>query len=161
MLVVHALLATMSCSRSAFLNFCNSSEARQLFIHVSERGGALHVAPSPPKSITEKALFFLKCSHASKLTKETITEDVVYTECSNLPLEHLELLVREVYLPLVAAPGSLPRGVKGDKLLDLLHRLMNSLQVCVCVCVCVCDERYWGGVSIVETSSRINVCIAN
>lgn len=54
---------------------------------------------------------------------------MVYSECSELPLEHLELVVREVYLPLVAVPGSLPHGVAGDKLLDVLHRLINSLQV--------------------------------
>ena len=92
-------------------------------------GGGLHVSSFPPKSIADKALFFLKCSHASKLSKESITEDVVYSECSELPLEHLELVVREVYLPLVAVPGSLPHGVAGDKLLDVLHRLINSLQV--------------------------------
>ena len=40
----------------------------------------------PPQGLSDKALFFLKCSHASKLSRESMGFDVVYFECSDLPL---------------------------------------------------------------------------
>ena len=39
------------------------------------------------------------------------------------PPEHLELVVREVYLPVMSA------SVSAEKLLDLLHRLVAAIQV--------------------------------
>ena len=76
--------------RAAFLAFCNHSESRRIFIHLTsseDRGeGQIHVGTSPPKTLSDKSLFFLKCSHASKLSRESISEDVVYSECSKVPL---------------------------------------------------------------------------
>lgn len=76
--------------RAAFLAFCNHSEARRIFIHLtsedSEEEGQIRVDTAPPKTLSEKSLFFLKCSHASKLSRESIGQDVVYSECSRIPL---------------------------------------------------------------------------
>lgn len=47
------------------------------------------VSPNPPRRLSEKSIVFLKCSHASKLSRESIGNDVVYSECSNLPLGKL------------------------------------------------------------------------
>lgn len=47
------------------------------------------VSPNPPQRLSEKSIVFLKCSHASKLSRESIGNDVVYSECSNLPLGKL------------------------------------------------------------------------
>ena len=82
------------------------------------------VSLQPPKHILEKAILFVKCLHASKLSREDISSEVVVTECFRQPLDHLELITREVYLPLLA------RGVgeQGDKMLDMLHRLLSLLQ---------------------------------
>lgn len=114
--------------RSAFLSFCNNSEIRHLFVHFPTKGtGPLHVSPSPPDSLATKSLFFLKSSHASRLTKDTISNEVVCTECSQNPMEHLELMIREVYLPMLADQNELK--VSPERLLDILHRLMNIMQV--------------------------------
>ena len=83
---------------------------------------------------------FIKCLHASKLSREEISNEVIVTECFKQPLDHLELVTREVYLPLLA------RGVgeQSDKMLDMLHRLLSLLQtargnveVNVITCMCV------------------------
>ena len=44
---------------------------------------------------------FIKCLHASKLSREEISNEVVVTECFKQPLNHLELITCEVYLPLL------------------------------------------------------------
>ncbi len=56
--------------------------------------GSIRVSTHPPSQLSDKSLVFLKCSHASKLSRESIAEDVVYSECSRLPLQHMELVMR-------------------------------------------------------------------
>lgn len=54
--------------------------------------------------------------------------EVFYIDCTNIPLEHLELLIREVYLPLMCTnQGKIATG--GDKVMDILHRLMSVVEV--------------------------------
>ena len=92
--------------RTAFLAFCNHSEARRLFVYLSSReeaggeGGGITVSATPPRHLSDKALFFLKCSHASKLNRESIGHDVVYSECSTLPLGklHVHTCVYYIYM---------------------------------------------------------------
>ena len=67
---------------------------------------------------------FIKCLHASKLSREEISNEVIITECFKQPLDHLELVTREVYLPLLARGF----GEQSDKMLDMLHRLLSLLQ---------------------------------
>ena len=115
--------------RSAFLDVCNNSEVRHLFIHLPSDGlGCIKLPRLPPSELSNKALFFLKCSNASRLSKENISEDVVYSECSQLPMEQLELVVREVYLPMLSSQHHLV-GISSERILDVLHRLMGSVQV--------------------------------
>jgi hypothetical protein len=47
------------------------------------------------------------------------------------PPGHLEVVVSEVYLPLLSSydPQMHLSGLSGDKLMDLLHRLVGSIQV--------------------------------
>lgn len=69
--------------RAAFLSFCNHSESRCLFVHlVRAEGGdgeVIQVSSSPPPHLNNKAMVFLKCSHASKLSRENLSQDVIYT----------------------------------------------------------------------------------
>lgn len=52
-------------------------------------------------------------------------------DCTNVPLEHLELTIREVYLPLLGTnqPSVMEAGINGDKIMDILHRLMAAVEV--------------------------------
>ena len=43
-------------------------------------------------------------------------------------MEHLELVVREVYLPMLSSQHHLG-GISSERILDVLHRLMGSVQV--------------------------------
>ena len=58
-----------------------------MYLSPKDKGeGGITVSATPPRKLSDKALFFLKCSHASKLSRESIGQDVVYSECSTLPL---------------------------------------------------------------------------
>ena len=52
-------------------------------------------------------------------------------ECSTSPLAHLDLVMQEVYLPLMISSTSSSSGHThmGDQLLDLLHRISSSMQI--------------------------------
>jgi len=56
-------------------------------------------------------------------------DEVFYIDCTNVPLEHLELVVREVYLPLMCTNQSVMSNTGGDKVMDVLHRLMSSVEI--------------------------------
>ena len=81
-LPVLATLYTYNC-RVTFLSFCNHSESRCIFVHVVRTdagdGEVIKVSSSPPSRVNDKAMVFLKCSHASKLTRENLAQDVIYS----------------------------------------------------------------------------------
>ena len=117
--------------RCNFLEFCNNSESRHLFVYMSSADGCgpITVSKQPPPKLSSKLLFLLKCTSSSRLIKESISQDVVYSECSELPLEHLELLVREVYLPVLSTSTGHHTNLSNERIVDLLHRLMGTVQV--------------------------------
>ena len=141
----HCYMKSSFFCRAAFLSFCNHSESRCIFVHLVKteegNGGIIQISSSPPSRLDDKAMVFLKCSHASKLNRENLAQDVMYTgineaattslaydcilliECSTSPLAHLDLVMQEVYLPLMTSSHV------GDHLLDLLHRISSSMQV--------------------------------
>ena len=57
-------------------------------------------------------------------------EEVMYADCCERPLKQLDLLLREVYLPLLCSetPHAAACGVSPDKLMDVLHRLMAAVE---------------------------------
>ncbi|XP_033641709.1 dynein beta chain, flagellar outer arm-like [Asterias rubens] len=117
-------------NRHSFLEFCNNEDVRRLFIFTKEPKNTLEASLSPPTGLRSKAMFFLKTNQASKLTKDNIKTDVVYTDCDTTSLTQLDLLSREVYLPLLCTDGLLTYGgVSADKLMDILHRMMGNVEV--------------------------------
>lgn len=46
-----------------------------------------------------------------------------------LPTDHLELVMKEVYLPLMSLHSTTQQRPSSDKLLDLMHRLVGAMQV--------------------------------
>jgi dynein heavy chain len=117
-------------NRHSFLEFCNNEDVRRLFIFTREPKNTLVASLNPPTGVRTKAVFFLKTNQASKLTKDNIKTDVVYTDCDTTALAQLDLLAREVYLPLLCTDGMLTYGgVSADKLMDILHRMMGNVEV--------------------------------
>ena len=93
---------------------------------------------TPPTSLGVKALVFLKCVNASKLTRESIGKEVVCCECSDLLLEHLEEIMTEIYMPLIATSanstaGHVPSTASSEegKVINVIQGLVEAVQVCV------------------------------
>lgn len=55
----------------------------------------------------------------------------MYVDCSSQPLEHLNLLTRQVFLPFLCTNQNLAdaSATNADKLMDVLHRLMATVEV--------------------------------
>lgn len=83
-------------NRHAFLEFCNNEDVRRLFVYTIPPKSTLVASLTPPQGVRSKAVFFLKTNQASKLTKDNIRTDVVFTDCETTALMQLDLLVREV-----------------------------------------------------------------
>ena len=54
----------------------------------------------------------------------------MYMDCGDNALNQLDMLTREVYLPLLCGDIShaSSHGISADKLMDLLHRLMSHVE---------------------------------
>ncbi|PVD27606.1 hypothetical protein C0Q70_12770 [Pomacea canaliculata] len=117
-------------NRLAFYEFVNNEDVKRLFVYIRPPR-QLTASLLPPADLKSKSIFFLKCNPGTKLTKDNIDEEVFYMDCTMVPLEHLELSLREVFLPLLGTnlPSISGAGVNGDKVVDILHRLMAAVQV--------------------------------
>ena len=116
-------------NRLAFHEFLNNEDVRRLFVYVrppKQLTASLH----PPHVLATKSIFFLKNNVGVKLTKENIIEEVRYQDCSENPLQMLDTVIREVYLPLLCTntTHTSNSGISADKLLDSLHRLMAAVE---------------------------------
>jgi hypothetical protein len=51
-------------------------------------------------------------------------------DCSESTLQHIDLLTREVFLPMLCVDQNVAinAGVNSDKLMDILHRLMGVVE---------------------------------
>ncbi|XP_071095883.1 uncharacterized protein [Haliotis cracherodii] len=117
-------------NRLAFYEFINNEDIKKLFVYVRPMR-QFTAALQPPNDLKSKSIFFLKCNPGTKLTKDNMDQEVFYMDCTNVPLEHLELTIREVYLPLLGTnqPSVMEAGINGDKIMDILHRLMAAVEV--------------------------------
>ena len=54
----------------------------------------------------------------------------MYLDCPENPLAQLDILTREVYLPLLTSDvgHASSYGISADKLMDVLHRLMSHVE---------------------------------
>ena len=57
-------------------------------------------------------------------------DEVMYMDCGENAMAQLDLLTREVYLPLLCADTqhAVNYGLSADRLMDLLHRLMSQVE---------------------------------
>ena len=109
--------------------FCNNEEVKQLFVYSSSSpggGGGMTASLAAPHTLREKAMYFLKAHTTTKVTRDNVSDSVAYCDCSNKPLEHISMLTREVYLPLLSI--DMGGSVSADKLMDLVHRLVANMQ---------------------------------
>ncbi|XP_053409232.1 uncharacterized protein LOC123561373 isoform X4 [Mercenaria mercenaria] len=115
-------------NRLAFYEFINNEDVRKMFVFIKPPCQII-AALQPPHDLKYKSIFFLKSNTGTKITKDNISDEVFYIDCTNIPLEHLELIVREVYLPLMCTNQSVMSTTGGDKVMDVLHRLMSAVEI--------------------------------
>ena len=60
-----------------------------------------------------------------------LAEEIVYQDSTDNALSQVDLLTREIYLPLLCSEQghASSYGMSADKLMDLLHRLMGGVEV--------------------------------
>lgn len=109
--------------------FCNNEEVKKLFIFSSSfpNGKNLVASLTPPTSMREKSVYFVKIHEAGKLSRDNIVTDVAFCDCSQQPLAHASTLTKDVFLPLLSI--EMGGGVSADKLMDLIHRMVSVMQV--------------------------------
>ncbi|XP_078672103.1 uncharacterized protein LOC144911712 isoform X1 [Branchiostoma floridae x Branchiostoma belcheri] len=117
-------------TRSVLVEYITNEDLRCLYIYAKSPKNGLQASLSPPAQLPAKAVFFLKTGTSVKLTKDNMDDNVIYIDGANMPLEHMDMLARDVFLPLLCTETEHAETVAGpDKLMDVLHRLMSNVEV--------------------------------
>ncbi len=114
--------------RRSLLEFCNNEESRHLYISFSGDNNKHLVASFKASPVLhQKTLLFIKSQNAAKITRDNINDEVFYCSCSANIIHYLEIITKEVFLPLLSIEQT--GGVSADKMMDVIHRLMSCLQI--------------------------------
>lgn len=109
--------------------FCNNEEVKKLFIFfliffVGKNFLALLILFS---GLREKLVYFVKIYEVGKFLRDNIVIDVVFCDCFYQLLSYVSILIKDVFLSLLSI--EMGGGVSGDKLMDLVYRMVLVLQV--------------------------------
>ncbi|XP_043910785.1 dynein beta chain, flagellar outer arm-like [Protopterus annectens] len=117
--------------RIHLIEFLRNEDIRRLYVFFASSKGALAACLTPSSGLQSKCICFLKFIKVTKLTLENIADYVVTIDCAKTPLKHLDLLLHQVYLPLLCTDVALSRGSTAsmDKLVDVLHKFTGEVDV--------------------------------
>ncbi len=108
--------------------FLNNEDLKQVYIYLKS-ATSLTVSRTCSTDDTTylKGIYFLKISGAAKLSAETMNEQVAFFEASPRIFDHMDLMTREVFMPLLCADST--SSDQSDKLMDIMHRIITQVAV--------------------------------
>ncbi len=87
----------------------------------------------------EKGIYFVKISNSSKLVADQMSHQVAYFEASVRIFDHMDLITREVFMPLLCTDSPAQQQPQhdvinahvdqADKLMDVMHRIISQLAI--------------------------------
>eukprot|EP00854_Cymbomonas_tetramitiformis_P010886 gene10886-12881_t len=87
-------------SRFCIDQFLGDPDMRKFMVFELGKGD-LQACTKPPPKFKKKTVYFLKVNAGSELTLENMTQEVIFGEFSDSPLEHLSSVMEDVYMPLL------------------------------------------------------------
>uniref|UniRef100_W5M8M7 Uncharacterized protein n=1 Tax=Lepisosteus oculatus TaxID=7918 RepID=W5M8M7_LEPOC len=112
--------------------FLKNEDIHSLFVFSTSTKGPLAATPTPPSALQGKCVVFVKSKTATQLTIENIADNVIVLDTSKNPLKHLDLLLHQVYMPLLCrGESSVVRSLNLNAagLLGVSHRFMGQLEM--------------------------------
>jgi len=115
-------------SLEAMLEFLDSKDARLLVFNETCTAST----QLSSKGSKGKTIAFVK-SEAEKLTLATLKTTVLQNDITGMPLEHLERIIQDVYMPLLSNPANQEGWgeVASKEVLDKLHGFLASVSITV------------------------------
>ena len=127
------------------MEFLNNEDIKQLYIYSKSANNIYASRNCSVDGDYEKGIYFLKISNSSKLTPDQMSNQVAYFESSIRIFDHMDLITREVFMPLLCADNGglsivsndqhhqhqqqLQSTDQADKLMDVMHRIIAQLAV--------------------------------
>ncbi|CAF1319792.1 unnamed protein product [Didymodactylos carnosus] len=111
-------------NRLSVQEFLDNEDVTNLYI-IYRSLTHLYAQNSPPGQSFDKGLLFIKAAIATKLTTENINTDVSCMEIFSEIVHYVDLVTRDVFMPLFTMNQSVPDTEK-DRFLDLFHRIINQ-----------------------------------
>uniref|UniRef100_A0A8C5WK28 Dynein heavy chain n=1 Tax=Leptobrachium leishanense TaxID=445787 RepID=A0A8C5WK28_9ANUR len=116
--------------RVCLSEFLKNEDVHALYVYFKQAKTTLAASISPPDSLQNKCICFIKLATASKLTLENIDNSVICMDCAKFPLQYIDLVLHQVYLPLLCN-DSVMAGTpcNSDRIIDILHRFTGNLEI--------------------------------
>lgn len=120
------------------LLFLSSSEHKALLVLADKEQLTITVEMPADFSSYWKVLYFIKSGPGSKRLEtnpaagsEDIIQDLTFCELSQEPLQHLEMLIREIYLPLIGNPANQSGigEVQAKEIQEMLHGFLANVSI--------------------------------
>ncbi|XP_053311944.1 dynein axonemal heavy chain 9-like [Spea bombifrons] len=116
--------------RNDLLEFLKNEDVHALYIYFKHTKTSLAASLSPPDSLQNKCICFIKLGTACKLSLENIANNVISVDCAKFPLTYINMVLHQVYLPLLCN-DSVMAGAQfsADKIIDILHKFTGNLEI--------------------------------
>lgn len=99
-----------------------------IYTQTSILPASLKASFQAPSELEDKLVLIQKCPETGKVSKDNIAEEIFYSDCTKNPLEHLTMVSREVYLPMLCNEH-FNATYADDKVIDALQKCISSFQV--------------------------------
>ncbi|KAL9650835.1 hypothetical protein ABK040_001885 [Willaertia magna] len=117
--------------RKLSASFFESQDCKQLFVYYNT-SNTLSVSVSPPSSYMKKVIYFIKQGKAT-VTPENISTQVLFGEISNVALESLSLLSKEIFLPVLQEKPESNENQEDESIntdvVSYFHKFMATIYV--------------------------------
>ncbi|RYY38440.1 hypothetical protein EON62_00430 [archaeon] len=111
--------------------FLNSPDVR-VITYFGDNLTSVHGLPKKIARGTSRVVYFMKMK-AAPVSADTVAEDVVVSDMTPEPLEHLEKVLSEVYIPLLSNPNNQEGWgeVASKEIMDRLHGFLANVSITV------------------------------
>ncbi|XP_075707241.1 uncharacterized protein LOC142741794 [Rhinoderma darwinii] len=115
--------------RTNLCEFLKNEDVHTLYIYFKLSKASLAASLNPPSTLRSKCICFVKLTSAIKLTIENIGNQVISVDCAKFPLKYFDMVLHQVFLPLLSNENITDGSHSNDKIVEILHRLTGNLEV--------------------------------
>ncbi|XP_075119220.1 uncharacterized protein LOC142194092 [Leptodactylus fuscus] len=115
--------------RSSLCEFLKNEDVHTLYVYFKLAKSSLAASLQPPSTLQSKCICFVKLTTAINLTPENIGNQVISVDCAKFPLKYFDMVLHQVFLPLLSNDNITVGSYSTDKIIEILYRFIGNLEI--------------------------------